>query len=126
MAASQTFSPGDAHKDQSAGEFIAKMAAEIKEWLHDNTRSGVDVGRRWVLTAVLPNGTELVIHQLSAHGHSVIKLRGELIDGRPGLLISHLHSVQFLASYIPRAAKEPEKREIGFHTGIGKEIKIEQ
>jgi hypothetical protein len=126
MADSPTFSPGDAHREESAGEFLTKMAAEIQGWLHDNTHSGTDAGMQWVLTATLADGTQMVIYQLSAHGHSLIKLRGQLADGRPGLLISHLHSVQFLASYIPRAAKQPEKREIGFHTGMGKDIKIER
>lgn len=126
MADSQTFSPGEAHKDQSASEFIAIMAGEIQNWLRDNSLSGVGFGMRWVLTAALADGTQMVIHQLSAHGHSMIKLRGELQDGRPGLLISHLHSIQLLASYTPLAVEGSKKREIGFHTGIGKEIKIEQ
>lgn len=80
---------------------------------------------QWVLTASLADGTQMIIHQLSAHGHSIIKLRGQLPDGRPALFIAHLHSVQFLATYNPHQLPEPEKREIGFHTGLA-EIKIKQ
>src|SRR5262249_20187965 len=107
-------------KRESAGEFLSKMAAEIQDWLHDNTSSGLDDGMNWVLTATLADGTQMVIRNLSAHGHFIIKLQGRLADGRPALLLSHLHSIQFLATYVPRDAKESEKPEIGFHTGLKK------
>ena|SRR2546425_397098 len=125
MADSPLVTLADVHKDLFAGEFLAQMAAEIQSWQSDNTFRGADNGNQWVLTATLADDTQIVIHQLNAHGHSIIKLRGQLRDVRPALIISHLHSVQFLATYIPRQIKEPVKREIGFHTGL-KEIKIKQ
>ncbi|HSU57001.1 MAG TPA: hypothetical protein VLT36_23360 [Candidatus Dormibacteraeota bacterium] len=122
-----TFNSSEAHKDQSAGTFLAEMATQIQGWLRDNTFSGADKGMQWLLTATLPDGTKLLANQLSAHGHAMVKVSGELPDGRPALLICNVHAVQFLASYIQRAKPEqPKKREIGFHTGIGNPITIEQ
>ena len=112
--------------DQVAGKFLEKMAAEIEEWLAGNTLSGASSGKRWVLTAVLPDGTQMTVHQLSARDHGLIKLTGEVSNG-PGLLFLHVYSAQFLASYfVPHSNKPEEKREIGFHTGIGQDRKIEQ
>ena len=85
----------DVKRKQSAGEFLAQMAVEIKDWLHDNTLAGATPGMQWLLTATLPDGTRIIVHQASASGNAMIKLTGELADGRPALLISHLNAVQF-------------------------------
>jgi hypothetical protein len=126
MSKSAKITLADVQREQSAGEFLAKMATEIKGWLHNNTLSGAMPDMQWILTATLADGTKMVVHQASASGHAIIKLTGELANGGPGLIITHLHSVQFLASYIPCPVKVQQKREIGFHTGIGKDIKIAQ
>jgi len=116
----------DGQPARLAGEFLADMAAELKAWLGKNAAEGRDAGNQWELTAVLADGTRICVSRLSAHGCSCIAIEGELAGGGLGMLISHFHSVQFLASYSPDSAKAKQKREIGFHTGMGKEIKISQ
>ena len=114
------------HRFQSAGEFVQRLAADIQIWLHAMAKNGADTGKRWVLRATLANGAMVDVHRLSASGHSMIKLEGVLVDGTPCLLVAHHHSVQLLAFHIARKPEETTKREIGFHTGIGKEITITQ
>jgi hypothetical protein len=113
------------HREQSAQEFLQQMAIEIQLWLRERAHSGQDKGMQWILTASLADGRRVIAHQLSAHGHALIKIVGELQDGSSCLLITHQSAVQFLASYIPRTPPEEKKREMGFHAIIGG-TKIEQ
>ena len=118
--------PEEAHDFESAGQVLERLAAEIQIWLHDMALNKASTAKRWVLSASLSNGATINVHSLSARGHSMLKLEGELPDGTPCLLVGHQYSVQLLAYHVARKTEEPPNREIGFHTGIGKEIMIEQ
>jgi hypothetical protein len=116
----------EAHHFESAGAFLQRIGTEIQQWLHSMTLSGASDGKRWVLSATLSNGTTVIVHRLSAEGHSMFKLEGQLPDGTQCLLVVHQHAVQLLAYHVPRKTEEPPRREIGFHTGVGNDITIEQ
>jgi hypothetical protein len=124
MRKSDPVTLGDVQKEQSAGEFVGKMAAEIQGWMDENTRNHACGGKRLIVNAILADGTRMLVEQMSAHGSAVIKLQGEFEDGHTGLLLSHMSSIQFLVSYVPRAKGKEQNREIGFHTGFGKPITI--
>jgi hypothetical protein len=118
------------HRFESAGEFLKQLATEIQDWLRENTSRDPSGSKTWILVATLPDGTRIIMDRLVARGHTLLRLEGEKEDGTPCLLLAHHHGVQFVAYLVPRkkapAAEPAPKREIGFHTGIGKEIRIEQ
>lgn len=126
MTIPQIQTPEEARRYESAGEFVERTAVQIQAWLNQIGRSGAANGMRWILSATLSSGVKVDIAGLSAHGHSMIRLEGKLHDGTPCLLITHQHCVQLLAYHVPEEPEERPKREIGFHTGIGEDIKIEQ
>lgn len=113
-------------ENRPAGDFLSTVATEIQDWLHDNSLNKTDTGKQWRLFALLSNGSQISIDQVSAHGAATIKIKGEFSDGSPALVITHLNSVQLVATYIPRVVPSPnppDKCEIGFHTGF-KDIRI--
>ena len=117
-------SPSELHRDQSAGDLLQRVAIELQLWVRAKKQAGTVEGRRWLFTAVLSDGRQVVVHQLAANGHSLIKLEGQFFDGTPCMFMAHQHSIQFLACFIPVESPEPKGAEIGFHTGL-KEIKID-
>lgn len=120
----QTATGQGAQREASAHEFSLRLAEEIQKWLDDLTFAGQVNGMRWVLTAALSNGREIVVERLSAHGDALIKLVGRFHDGAPCLLVAHQHSVQLVATFVPEVVEPQKGREIGFHTIIaGREIK---
>jgi hypothetical protein len=118
--------PEEAESFESAGEFLQHIGIEIQNWLYSMTLSSASNGKRWVLSATLSCGATVIVHRLSAHGHSMLKLEGELPDGTDCLFAAHHQMVQLLAYHVPRKLEEPPKREIGFHTGLGQDITIDQ
>lgn len=126
MSNSRPPTPKRAYHHESAGEFVKSTAETLQAWLHDMAVGGASKGKRWILSATLSSGAMVDVFRLCAHGHSMIRIEGELPDGSPCLLITHQNSVQLLAYHISEQPEERPKREIGFHTGIGTEIRIRQ
>ncbi len=114
------------HAYESAGTFVQQTAIEIQNWLIEIRRNGGSKKKRWVLSASLSSGVTIKVRTLSARGHSMIKLEGELSDGAACLLVTNQHCVQLIACQIEEETEAQPKREIGFHTGMGDDIKIEQ
>ena len=112
-------------RTQSASEFLQNLARVLQGWMDEQAQSGRVAGMRSVLMASLPGGREVQVCRLSAHGQSLIKLEGLQKEGPPFLILSHHHSIQFFATFIPQAPEEgDEQREIGFHTLIIEDEKI--
>jgi hypothetical protein len=110
-----------AEEKHGASEFVQTAAARINEWLRATRTANKD--RHWRLMAFLPSGEQLEVDNFGAHGLDTIRLEGKFTEGTPFMLLSHVHSVQILATYGPRQEKEVPKREIGFHTGV-QEIRV--
>lgn len=111
--------------DLSARDFILETGVEVQDWLDDQVLSGKVDKMQWHLIVTLADGRQIIVHRLSAHGQSLVKITGVLQDGVPCLFISHQNSIQLLAVFIPRAPKEEKQREMGFHTLIIGDKKIE-
>jgi hypothetical protein len=109
----------------SSREFINEMAAELQRWLDDQVLSGNVKGMEFDLKVLSSGGTQIAVQSLSAHGQSLVKIKGVLSDGSPCVFFAHQNSMQFLAAFYPRTQKREKRREVGFHTLIVGDKKIE-
>ncbi len=110
---------------ESAGEVINRVAIGLQTWVKDKQQSKTVAGKQWVFVALLEDGRQVIIHQMSPEGHSLIKLQGQLIDGTPCMVFSASSSIQFLVYFAALNVPAPELKEIGFHTGH-RSIKVSQ
>jgi hypothetical protein len=114
-------------KQETASDFLTRVGAEIQSWLHEQTLARTAAGMQWVLTAEIGQGHIMIVHQMSPHGQSLIKLAGQTMAGVPCLVLMHKDSAKFTATYIPKPKsqrtlsggskrKRRPKNEIGYHS----------
>lgn len=97
---------------------VNKVAIELQLWVNSVKERGLAKGKRWVFSALLANGREMVVHQLGSVGPSLIKLEGQLADGSPCALMANPAAIQFLVFLGPATPNMPEHKEVGFHTAL--------
>ena len=107
----------DVRRAQSAGELLKRVAAELLLWVRRKRATGTVDGRQWLFVAILTDGRQMIVHELSADGPGLVRLEGQLHDGTPCLMFSHQHSIQFLIYFAPISSESTQHREIGFHVG---------
>ena len=109
-----------AHKFESAGEFVKRLAERVARW-----REKLPEDREPVILTFLPTGDIVEVLTIGEDGHSSVVIEG-LVDDAPCMFISHQASLQVLC-YTRKIQSEeeqeesPKRRTIGFHVG-GEEI----
>src|SRR5215469_1466503 len=109
LPASKSFP--DIVRDFSAKEFVNQMAAQLQRWLDDQVLNKKVEGMQFFLTVPIAGGQQVTVYSLSALGQSLVRINGELSDGRPCLFFSHQNSIQFLAGFSPRTQEQKKRRE---------------
>jgi len=117
--------PNQIYQEQSAEQFVERTANRIQFWVTKLDQKGALKEQRWILFAVLSNGSVVNIRRIGAAGYALVFLEGETNDGAPCLLLAHPHAIQLQATLVPRSTNDPPKREIGFHTG-SQDINVQQ
>jgi hypothetical protein len=114
-------------KPENASEFLTRVGGEIQSWLREQALNKADAGMQWILTADMGEGQIMIVHQMSPHGQSLIKLAGQTNTGVPCLVLMHKDSARFTATYIPKPKsqrtfsggskrKRRPRKEIGYHS----------
>jgi hypothetical protein len=112
-------------KTSEAAEVISTVGNELQSWVKTTREKETAKGKHWVFTASAPSGQPMIVHTLSPHHETMIKLDGQFFDGRPCMLMAHCQEVQFLALFADDTQEAPEQPEIGFHTLIVKRTTLE-
>jgi hypothetical protein len=114
-----------AKEETSSEEMLSRMALEINRWMRAQIASGRPKEmHHWRIMAAIPDGSVVVIETIRASGHSTVKIAGQTLDGAPCLLLAHQSSVQLFVKFVANEQRQPEAKEMGFHTMIG-DVKID-